>query len=218
MRRRRGARIHARTVICAGPEELLLTMDNEELGMIDIKVLMLDFIFAGMDTTSSTRLWVFVYLINHPTHQTRLQAEVDAITTPHRRLPPLDDLDALPHTRAVIKEIVRFAPFAPLALPHQMAAAAKFAGYHILAGAQVIYNVVGIHAAMDDSEFRPDRWIERGNLSIMEGNVTLGAGRRMCSGVHLATREMVLPVARAMACVGVANANGGWWLWRRRSG
>ncbi|KAJ3349794.1 hypothetical protein GGF32_005279 [Allomyces javanicus] len=190
-------------------EELLLTMEEDELEMIDVKLLMLDFIFAGMDTTSATLLWVFVYLINNPSHQSRLQAEVDVIVTTHHRLPSLDDLDALPNTRAFIKEVVRLAPVAPLGLPRQTTAADTLAGYHIPAGAQVIYNVVGIHAAMDDGEFRPDRWIERGNLSIMEGNVTFGAGRRMCPGVHLATREMVLLIARAMVCVGVANAMGG---------
>ncbi|KAJ3364626.1 Cytochrome P450 2J2 [Allomyces arbusculus] len=191
-------------------EGLLLTMEEDELEMIDIKLLMLEFIFAGMDTTSATLLWVFVNPIDHPTHQTRLHAEIESITTLHRRLPSLDDLDdldALPHTRAFIAEVVRFAPVASLGLPRQTNYADSLAEYHIPAGTQKIYNVVGIHAATDP-DFCTDQWIESGNLSIMNENVTFGAGRRMCS-VHLVMHEMVLLVARTMACVGVANAKGG---------
>ncbi|KNE67967.1 hypothetical protein AMAG_13145 [Allomyces macrogynus ATCC 38327] len=189
-------------------EELILFMNEDELTLNDIKLLMLDFIFAGIDTTAATLLWVFIYLINDPTLQTRLHAEVDAIVATHGRLPSLDDLDALPYTRAIIKEVTRLSPVAPLGLPRQTIEDDALAGYHIPAGAQVIYNVVGIHSAMDDGEFRPDRWIERGSLTVMDGTLTFGAGRRMCPGVHLATREMVLLVARTVACVGLGNAKG----------
>ncbi|KAJ3364622.1 hypothetical protein GGF31_008960 [Allomyces arbusculus] len=189
-------------------EELILTMDEDQLTLNDIKLLMLDFIFAGIDTTAATLLWLVVYLINDPTLQTHLHAEADAIVAAHGRLPSLDDLDDLPYTRAIIKEVTRLSPVAPLGLPRQTIEDDTLAGYHIPSGAQVIYNVVGIHAAMDDAEFRPDRWIERGNLSIMDGTLSFGAGRRMCPGVHLATREMVLLVARAAACVGLGNAKG----------
>ncbi|KAJ3344537.1 Cytochrome P450 2J2, partial [Allomyces javanicus] len=189
-------------------EELILSMDEDQLTLNDIKLLLLDFIFAGIDTTAATLLWLVVYLINDPTLQTRLHAEVDAIVATHGRFPSLDDLDDLPYTRAIIKEVARLSPVASLGLPRQTLEDDTLAGYHIPAGAQVIYNVVGIHDGMDDAEFRPERWIERGNLSIIDGTFTFGAGRRMCPGVHLSTREMVLLVARTAACVGLGNAKG----------
>ncbi|KAJ3349791.1 hypothetical protein GGF32_005276 [Allomyces javanicus] len=203
--RARGVDPRAQRDLCYA-EELILSMDEDELTMNDIKQLMLDFLFAGMDTTAATLLWTFVYLINDPTHQARLQAEVDAIVAARGRLPSLDDFDALPYTRAVIKEVTRLAPVAPLGVPRQTTAADTLAGYHIPEGAQVIYNVVGIHESAYDPEFRPDRWIESGSLGLMDGLVTFGAGRRMCPGVHLAVREAVLLVARTMACVQLGNA------------
>ncbi|KAJ3364623.1 cytochrome P450 2 sub U member 1 [Allomyces arbusculus] len=203
----RGVDPRAQRDLCYA-EELILSMDEDQLTMNDIKQLMLDFLFAGMDTTAATLLWTFVYLINDPTHQTRLQAEVDAIVTTHGRLPSLDDFEDLPYTRAVIKEVTRVSPVTPLGVPRQTTAADTLAGYHIPANAQVIYNIVGIHESTYDADFRPDRWIESGSLALMDGLVTFGAGRRMCPGVHLAAREAVLLLARTMASVQLGNAKG----------
>ncbi|KAJ3349795.1 hypothetical protein GGF32_005280 [Allomyces javanicus] len=189
-------------------EELLLSMEKDELTVNDIKQLLLDFLFAGMDTGAATLLWLHAYLINNPEHQTRLQAEVDAIVKTHGRLPSLDDFEDLPYTRAVIKEVARLSPVTPLGVPRQTTDTDTLAGYHIPARAQVIYNFVGIHDSVYDRDFRPDRWIESNNLGLMDGIFTFGAGRRMCPGVHLAAREMVLLVARVVACVQLGNAKG----------
>ncbi|KNE67965.1 hypothetical protein AMAG_19822 [Allomyces macrogynus ATCC 38327] len=123
-------------------EELILSMDEDQLTMNDIKQLMLDILFAGVvrlslllcesgHTTAATLLWTFVYLINDPTHQTRLQAEVDAIVATRGCLPSLDDFEDLPYKRAVIKEVARLSPVTPLGVPRQTTAADTLAGYHI---------------------------------------------------------------------------------------
>ncbi|KNE73058.1 hypothetical protein AMAG_20691 [Allomyces macrogynus ATCC 38327] len=189
-------------------EELLLSMEKDELTVNDIKQLLLDFLFAGMDTSAATLLWLHAYLINNPEHQARLHAEVDPIVKTHGRLPSLDDFEELPYTRAVIKEVAMISPVAPLGVPRQTTDTDTLAGYHIPARAQVIYNFVGIHDSVYDRDFRPDRWIESNNLGLMDGIFTFGAGRRMCPGVHLAAREMVLLVARVVACVQLSNAKG----------
>ncbi|KAJ3349796.1 cytochrome P450 2 sub U member 1 [Allomyces javanicus] len=205
----RGVDSHAERELCYA-EELLLTMDQDELSMNEIKLLMMDFLFAGIDTTAATLLWLLVHVINDPTHQARLQAEAAAIIAAHGRLPSLDDFDSLPYTRAVIKEVTRLSPVAPLGLPRQTLEDDTLAGYHIPKGAQVIYNIVGIHDGVYDAEFRPDRWLDaKSSLGIMDGTTSFGAGRRLCPGVHLAAREMLVLVARLFACVGVENAKGG---------
>ncbi|KNE67957.1 hypothetical protein AMAG_13139 [Allomyces macrogynus ATCC 38327] len=97
-----------------------------------------------------------------------------------------------------------------LGVPRKTLAGDTLAGYYIPEGAQIIYNIVGINQGMMDGahEFRPDRWIERDNLTLMDGTATFGLSRRMCPGVHLSAREMVILVSRMVACVILENAKG----------
>ncbi|KAJ3350907.1 hypothetical protein GGF32_004599 [Allomyces javanicus] len=165
-------------------EELLLTMDEEKLTLNDIKLLMVDFMFAGIDTTSATLHWVMLYLCNNPQVQKRAQAEADRIVKAHGRLPCFEDMDAMPYTRAIIKEATRIRPVGPLGLPRQTIEEDTVAGYYIPKDAQVIYNTVGIHEGLypeDTEKFKPERWLaanfnDSGNGPILPAAV-LG-GRR----------------------------------------
>jgi cytochrome P450 len=49
----------------------------------------------------------------HPAIQARAQDEIDAVTGGNR-LPAFDDLTSFPYTAAIVKEILRWAPVAPL--------------------------------------------------------------------------------------------------------
>ena len=55
----------------------------------------------------------FLMAIN-PSVQKKAQADIDRIAP--NRLPTLDDYDSLPYIRAIIKEVMRWAPVAPLGL------------------------------------------------------------------------------------------------------
>lgn len=54
----------------------------------------------------------FYAMVTNPHVQTRAQAEIDMVAS--GRLPTLDDLPALPYITALIKEVLRWAPVAPL--------------------------------------------------------------------------------------------------------
>ena len=56
----------------------------------------------------------------HPEVQLRAQAEVDKVVGTER-MPKLNDVESMPYVQAVIKEIHRFYPAAPLAIPHSNA-------------------------------------------------------------------------------------------------
>jgi cytochrome P450 len=75
----------------------------------------------------------------YPEVQKRAQADIDHAV--HDRLPTLDDLDALPYLRALIKEISRWGPVAPLGLPHRVLQDDVYEGYFIPKGATVVGNV-----------------------------------------------------------------------------
>lgn len=55
-------------------------------------------------------------MIHHPAVQTRAQAELDLIIG-NQRLPTLQDQLQLPYTSAVVKEILRWKPQAPVGKP-----------------------------------------------------------------------------------------------------
>ncbi|KNE73024.1 hypothetical protein AMAG_17295 [Allomyces macrogynus ATCC 38327] len=179
-------------------EELLLTMNDEKLTLNDIKLLMVDFMFAGIDTTSATLHWVMLYLCNNPHVQKRAQAEADRLVTTHGRLPCFEDMDAMPYTRAIIKEATRIRPVGPLGLPRQTIEEDTVAGYYIPKDAQVIYNTVGIHEGLypEDTEmFKPERWLaanfnDSGNGPILPA---AGSGRRRGSDLKTMAEDGAAP-------------------------
>jgi Cytochrome P450 len=57
-------------------------------------------------------------MIAHPDKQARAQAELDAVVG-RNRMPTFADYPHLHYIRAMVKEILRWAPVAPLGLSHQ---------------------------------------------------------------------------------------------------
>jgi cytochrome P450 len=41
---------------------------------------MIDLFFAGMETTSSSLLWTFLYMIHHPDIQQKVHQELDEVS------------------------------------------------------------------------------------------------------------------------------------------
>lgn len=166
---------------------------------------------AGSDTTS-TQLYAFIQaLLLYPSVQTRGHAELDAVIGPSR-MPTLDDMPALPYVRACVKEVFRWLPAAILgAFPHATNREDSYAGYTIPAGAIVMLNTWAIHRDAerypDPAAFQPERFIGDDTTSSESANrndVALrdhfgfGAGRRICPGMNVADRSMLLGVARIL--------------------
>ncbi|KAJ7727433.1 cytochrome P450 [Mycena maculata] len=85
--------------------------------------------------------------------QTRAQAEIDSITS---GTPQFADVYRLPFLLAMLKEVMRYAPVANLALPHQVTQDDTYAGYRIPAGATMVLNV---YAILHDAETYPDPFL-----------------------------------------------------------
>jgi cytochrome P450 len=54
----------------------------------------------------------FFLMAMNPSVQKKAQADIDRVAP--NRLPTLDDYDSLPYIRAIVKEILRWGPVAPL--------------------------------------------------------------------------------------------------------
>ncbi|KAH8992370.1 cytochrome P450 [Lactarius akahatsu] len=70
---------------------------------------------AGAETTSTTMSWWALAMIAHPEVQKRAHIELDTVVG-RSRTPTSSD--ALPYIQAIVKEVLRWRPAIPFALPH----------------------------------------------------------------------------------------------------
>ncbi|KAI9149691.1 hypothetical protein H9P43_009868 [Blastocladiella emersonii ATCC 22665] len=219
---RESAAQRAARELCYAEELMVQGMADPEAAMPlqRIKQLMADLLIAGLDTTAATMAWIAVMLVNHPAAQAKAHAELDALRDAHGkpRMPGLADMESLPYTRAIIKEVLRAIPVGPLGLPRMTTEDTEVGGFAVPQGTQVIYNIVDIHEDMypgAGTEFTPERWLAGGkgdgngkaNLEIPDGLYTFGQGRRLCPGFHLAYRELFLVTSTMLAAFELRSAD-----------
>ncbi|KAI8949870.1 cytochrome P450 [Xylaria longipes] len=164
---------------------------------------------AGADTSSSSVLAFIQAMVLHPEVQKKGQEEVDRAFGD--KLPTLRDAMSLPYIHACVKETLRWLPAVPLALPHCVIKDDEYMGYKIPKGATVTLNTWGIHMdpvrypqpqAFDPTRFDGDVTSASESANLADGSKRdhfgFGAGRRICPGLHVAERTMLLSVARLL--------------------
>lgn len=178
-------------------DKLLHAVDPDTGAMMDdqqIRDECLTIFIAGHETTAVALTWCWHLLASDPVARERLQAEVDAV--PHERPTTLDELPALPFTRAVFEEAMRLFPPA-IGVVRKAVGDTDLAGYRIPGGTLIFVNIAAIHrhpTFWDDAEaFRPERFLPGypafgHRLAYMP----FGAGPRVCLGNHFAMAEGVL--------------------------
>ncbi|RIB30983.1 cytochrome P450 [Gigaspora rosea] len=198
--------------------DLLNKVDEGILDELDI-VHMTDNIFsAGTDTISASLTWIVAALANNPQVQSKAHEELDRVVG-QSRLPTISDEPNIPYIRAIIKEGQRYCGPTHLGIPHYIEEDDEYNGYHIPANSAVVLNIYGIH--MDEKryenpkEFKPERFLgitERSAI-LANGNYenrdhfSFGAGRRLCTGIHLAELELLLGVSRLLWSFKIENAS-----------
>jgi len=142
-------------------------------------------------------------MIAFPEVQRRAQDELDTVVG-RDRLPTFADAPRLPYVCAVIKEVLRWRPAAPIGVPHAAIEDDWYEGMFIPKGAVCISNIWHCNhdrAVFGDDvdEFRPDRHLdEQGGLlsgpaeTNQTGHVTFGFGRRICVGKELAADSLFI--------------------------
>ncbi|KAF8258557.1 cytochrome P450 [Lactarius quietus] len=133
---------------------------------------------GGADTTACALQTFFLAMALYPEAQRAAHAEIDA--------------DKLPFVGAVLKEVFRWHPVAPLGIPHRVTKDDTYEGYLIPAGSMVIGNAGAmLHDPAtfpEPSHFKPERWLAPG--APVFPDVVFGFGRRECSGRYMA-RESI---------------------------
>ncbi|KAF8871717.1 cytochrome P450 [Infundibulicybe gibba] len=120
---------------------LLSAQDSHQLPRNQAAYLAGTMYAAGFDTTNATLAW-FIYLISqHPEVQSKAHAELDRVVG--RSQPPtFADYENLPYICAIIREVLRLRPAAPMGLPHQSCKDDVYDGFFIPAGTLCFPNIL----------------------------------------------------------------------------
>ncbi|XP_058104803.1 probable (S)-N-methylcoclaurine 3'-hydroxylase isozyme 2 [Magnolia sinica] len=169
-----------------------------------INTLALELLIAGSDTTASTIEWAMAELIKSPEAMNKAQEELKREIKGN--IVKESDLPQLSYLQACVKETLRLHPPAPLLLPHQAPETCTLMNYTIPKDTQVQVNVWAMGRDpvtwKDPLSFTPERFISS-DLDY-KGNdfefIPFGAGRRICPGLPMATRQVHLILASLIHC------------------
>uniref|UniRef100_A0A8C2ZYF1 Cytochrome P450, family 17, subfamily A, polypeptide 2 n=1 Tax=Cyclopterus lumpus TaxID=8103 RepID=A0A8C2ZYF1_CYCLU len=150
---------------------------------------------AGVETTSTTLLWILVYLLHHPEVQERVQKELDEQVGSERPV-CMSDRGRLPYLDCVINEGMRIRPVSPVLIPHTAMTDSSIGGHAVRRGTRVLVNMWAIHHDPEHWDrpdlFDPDRFLDRGQRVSPSCFLPFGAGPRVCIGESLARLELFL--------------------------
>ncbi|EUC65529.1 cytochrome P450 family protein [Rhizoctonia solani AG-3 Rhs1AP] len=163
-------------------------------------------IYGGAtDTTISAFLTFFLAMIYYPGAQKIAQAEIDQLVG-SGCLPKLNDRDSLPYAEALYKEVLRWQPVAPFAIPHRLGPEDDtYQGMRIPAGCVVIPNIWGMSRDPtiyhDPETFKPERFIDTASheAELDPQSFVFGFGRRRCPGIQLAQASVWLAIVTVLS-------------------
>ncbi|ESK94724.1 cytochrome p450 [Moniliophthora roreri MCA 2997] len=167
---------------------------------------------AGADTTVSALGTFILAMVLNPEIQKKGQAAVDEVTG-GSRLPDFSDHHSIPYVDAMVKEVLRWKPVTPLAVPHLSTSDDEYKGYFIPKGSVVIGNSWAM--LYDESlygprtdQYNPDRFMKDGELNpdIKHPEMAFGFGRRQCPGQDMAESSIWITIASILACFDISKA------------
>ncbi|KAG2747298.1 cytochrome P450 [Suillus brevipes Sb2] len=166
---------------------------------------------SGIDTTASVLQTFLLAMMLYPDIQARARAEIDRIVR-HDQMPCLDDRTSLPYLEAILHEVLRWYPAAPLGAPHVASNDDVYSGYFIPKGAVVMVNQWALSrdedVFPDASRFDPSRHLTvDGKLKDpLINHFAFGYGRRICPGRWFAENSLWTAAASILAVLRIDHA------------
>ena len=195
--------------------------NNQQAGyeiVSDIRGLLMDIFFAGLDTTLTALMNSFALLIAYPDCKTKICFEIHRVIG-KARPPSLSDRKHMPYTKAFLMEVHRYITIGPLAVPRACTSDVTFEGYHIKKDTVIYPNLWFIHHDEklwnDPWNFRPERFLDsNGELlaadhDLRKAWIPFSLGRRACPGETLAMSRTFLYLTRILQEFDITPASSG---------
>jgi cytochrome P450 len=164
---------------------------------------------AGSETTSAGINVAILYLAANPEVRAKAHEEISRVVGTSRS-PTFSDEASLPYIRAIVKETMRIRPVTNIGTPHYTTAPVTYKDIYIPADSIVCIQQYAIHydptLFPSPSTFNPSRYLSfpeksgfyAAGSADARDHWNFGAGRRICSGMHLAENSMFIVLAKLL--------------------
>ncbi|KAJ5766545.1 uncharacterized protein N7511_004161 [Penicillium nucicola] len=168
---------------------------------------------GGADTTVCAVECFFLAMTLFPDVQRKAQEEIDRVLGSNQ-LPQVKDRARLPYVNAVVKEVLRWHPVAPMGIPHASSEDDTWDGYFIPKGSLLMPNIWAMthNSAVyhDPMVFKPERFlgIDGRGPEMDPHDLVFGFGRRICPARFLADTTVYLSAAQSLAVFNIESREG----------
>ncbi|KAF2109514.1 cytochrome P450 [Lophiotrema nucula] len=189
----------------------VIETEYEKQGISELQAAFLagSMIEAGSETTSAALNTAILYLSANPDARAKAYEELSRVVGATRS-PTFEDEPVLPYIRAIVKETMRIRPVTNIGTPHYTTAPITYKDIYIPANSVVAIQQYPIHYNSelfpDPEKFNPDRYLDypekagfyAAGSAEKRDHWNFGAGRRICSGLHLAENSMFIVLAKLL--------------------
>ncbi|TDL26777.1 PAH-inducible cytochrome P450 monooxygenase PC-PAH 3 [Rickenella mellea] len=194
----------------------LESLQDNDLGGIETREQMQNILaeayLGGAGATVGTLCSFVLAMSLYPDVQKKAQAAVDDALS-GQRLPDFSDYGTIPYLDAVVNEVLRWHPGAPLGLFHAANKDDYYEGYLIPKGTMISPNVWAIlHDesiyGVDTEDFVPERFLTadgRKRNDIPDTDIAFGFGRRICPGKLMGRETLWITAASILAVFQISD-------------
>ncbi|PAV17646.1 cytochrome P450 [Pyrrhoderma noxium] len=154
---------------------------------------------AGIATITATVEVFLMAMLHYPECLNKARSEIDSIVG-RDRMPSFEDMNSLPYTNALIKEVLRWKPIARTGFAHATTKDDTYKGFYIPKGSVVYANIYAISKDSDifpePDSFIPERFISPTHPRVINFDLPFGFGRRICPGKQVALQAVFIIISR----------------------